>query len=140
MVHLSVTQKKSWRWEAKPEAEPRTSAMPGFSNTTHLLPEENTREENMPEEMELPISADGEVHLSIPIWERTESLTVDVRCCPVVLLVQSRSWSSPGAGPAVLPVEYWAWSGIVDGPVRFFSAEVSAIIGLMVLNVQEELK
>lgn len=88
MVHLSVTQKKSWRWEAKPEAEPRASAMPGFSNTTHLLPEE----------MELPISADGEVHLSIPIWERTESLTVDVRCCPVVLLVQSRCWSSSITG------------------------------------------
>lgn len=72
--------------------------MPGFSNTTHLLPEENMPEENMPEEMELPISAEGEVHLSIPISERTESLTVDVRCCPVVVLVQSWCWSTSVTG------------------------------------------
>lgn len=119
MVHLSVTQKKSWRWEAKPEAGSWTSAMPAISTTMHLRPEKNKPEkdkpgkdkpgkdkpgknrseesmpeENMPEEMELPISADGEVHLSIPISERTESLTVDVRRCPLVVLVQLwfRSW------------------------------------------------
>lgn len=89
MVYLSVTQKKSWKWEVKSEAEPRTSAMPHSSNTTDWL-----FEENMPEEMKLPISPEGEVHLSIPISERTRSLTVDVRCCPAVVLVQEWFWSS----------------------------------------------
>lgn len=83
MVYLSVTQKKSWKWEVKSEAEPRTSATPHSSNTTDWQ-----SEENMPEEMKLPISPEGEVHLSIPISERTRSLTVDVRCCPAVVLVQ----------------------------------------------------
>lgn len=107
-VHLSVTQKKSWKWEMRP------SAMPHFSTTKRLLSEKNMPDENMPEEMELPISADGEVHLSIPISERTESLTVDVRCFPVVVMVQ-----------------YWFWSRNVDGPVRFCSAKVLKGIGLM---------
>lgn len=84
MVHLSVTQKKSWRWEMK------ASAMPHSNNATHssLQSEENRPGEDMPEEMKLPISTDGKVHLSIPISEMTQSLTVDVRCCPVVLLVE----------------------------------------------------
>lgn len=81
-VHLSVTQKKSWKWEMRPPA------MPHSSNATSWQSEENTPGEDMPEEMELPIEADGEVHLFIPISERTDSLTVDVRCCPLVVLVQ----------------------------------------------------
>lgn len=82
MVHLSVTQKKSLRWEVKDENEPRTLAV------TSAQPEDNMPAENMPEEMELPFSADGEVHLSIPISEKIESLIVDVRCRSLVALIQ----------------------------------------------------
>lgn len=114
MVHFSVTQKKSWKWEMKSEEEPRASSMPHSSSVTLSLPEEDMSGENMPEEMELPISEDGEVQLSILISERTESLTVDVRCCLVVVLVQ-----------------WWFWSSNIDSPVRFRYAKVLKVIGLI---------
>lgn len=86
MVHLTVNQKKSWEWDVKSEAEPRASA--SFNTTDSLS------EENMPEEMTLPISPEGEVHLSILISERTESLMVDVSCFPL-----------GGSGPVMLTVQ-----------------------------------
>lgn len=110
-VHLSVTQKKSWKWEMEREEGPWMTDMPGLSTTTPNRPEEDMPEENMPEEMELPISANGEVHLSIPVQKGTETLRVDVRCCPV-----SSFRSSCGSGAVLVMVQLgsfcWATIGL----------------------------
>lgn len=62
------------------EVKPVPSVMPGFFNVTPP-----PLEEMMPEVMEVPISAEGEAHLFIPVLDETETLTIDVRRRPLVV-------------------------------------------------------
>lgn len=66
------------------EVKPVPSVMPGFFTVTP--------EKTMPEEMEVPISAEGEAHLFIPVLDETETLTIDVRRRPLVVQQQQINW------------------------------------------------
>lgn len=72
-------QRRSWQDEMS-EMKPVPSVVPGFFTVTPP-----PLEEMMPEEMEVPISAEGEAHLFIPVLDKTETLTIDVRHRPLVV-------------------------------------------------------